>query len=79
MRQHASLRWHVLPGNHDPHRPQGLWDRARALGLPANVMLHLEAKPFRAGDAAILPAPLLRTSETRDLTGWMDQSETEPG
>ena len=79
MRQHAALRWHVLPGNHDPHRPQGLWDRARALGLPANVVLHLEPKPHRVGEAAILPAPLLRTSETRDLTGWMDHAETEPG
>ncbi len=27
----------------------------------------------------ILPAPLLRQSETRDLTGWMDGAETEPG
>ncbi len=79
MRQHAGLRWHVLPGNHDPHRPQGLWDRARSQGLPANIVLHLEQKPHRAGDAIILPAPLLRQSETRDLTGWMDSAETEPG
>ncbi len=79
MRQHVALRWHVLPGNHDPHRPQGLWDRARSQGLPANVVLHLEPKPHRVGDAVILPAPLQRASETRDLTGWMDRAETEPG
>jgi len=79
MRQHGSLRWHVLPGNHDPHRPQGVWDRAAAQGLPANVVLHLEQRPYLMAEAAILPAPLLRTSETRDLTGWMDAAETPAG
>ena len=79
MRQHAALRWHVLPGNHDPHRPQGLWDRALAQGLPANVLVHLEAKPHLMEGVAILPAPLLRASETRDLTGWMDRAETPAG
>jgi len=79
MRQHAGVRWHVLPGNHDPHRPQGLWDRARAQGLPENVVLHLEPKAHILLEAAILPAPLTRAQETRDLTGWMDGAETPEG
>ena len=26
------VKWHFLPGNHDPHRPQGLWERLTRLG-----------------------------------------------
>ena len=36
--------WHVIPGNHDYHRGNGLWDRAAAPGLPPNV-----APPPHAG------------------------------
>ena len=30
MRLFPQVRWYLLPGNHDPHRPQGVWDRACA-------------------------------------------------
>lgn len=80
MKLFPEIGWHLLPGNHDPHRPQGLWERLARLGVPANVHLHVEPKLFALGsDAMLLPAPLTRKSETNDLTGWMDVAETPPG
>jgi DNA repair exonuclease SbcCD nuclease subunit len=79
MRQHPSVRWHLIPGNHDPHRPRGLWDRVQELGLPGNVVAHLTPQPFRLEGAVLLPAPLMRKSEVRDLTAWMDAAESPPG
>jgi DNA repair exonuclease SbcCD nuclease subunit len=80
MKLFPQVKWHLLPGNHDPHRPQGLWERLTRLGMPANVHLHLEPTLFTLGsDAVLLPAPLTRRSETNDLTDWMDTAETPPG
>ncbi len=80
MRGFPGVDWHVIPGNHDCHRGQGIWDRVQRTGLPANVHLHLEPVPFALGDEAVLfPAPLRRKSEVTDLTEWMDQAETAPG
>jgi DNA repair exonuclease SbcCD nuclease subunit len=64
------VKWHFLPGNHDPHRPRGLWERLTRLGVPANVHLHLTL----GSDAVLLPAPPTRKSETNDLTDWMDKT-----
>ena len=80
MRQFGNVEWHLLPGNHDPHRPKGVWDRVRENGAPANVHLHLTAEPVALGSvAALLPAPLTRKSEGGDLTEWMDHADTPPG
>src|SRR5262245_26235462 len=27
MKPFVDVHWHLLPGNHDPHRPEGVWDR----------------------------------------------------
>ena len=80
MRQFSEVQWHMLPGNHDPHRPKGVWDRVLESGAPANVHLHLKAEPveFSSG-AMLLPAPLTRKTEGADLTEWMDRAETPPG
>ena len=80
MRQFENVEWHLLPGNHDPHRPKGIWDRIREQGTPANVRLHLTAEPALLDtEAALLPAPLTRKSEGSDLSEWMDQAETPSG
>src|SRR5574341_672256 len=44
MRAFPDVEWHLLPGNHDSHQPNGLWDRLRRkpAGLPDNIKLHLE-------------------------------------
>ena len=80
VRRFPAVAWHVISGNHDPHRANGLWDRVQAEGVPANLHLHLEAGPVPLGDAAVLlPAPMRRKSETADLTRWMDEAATSPG
>ena len=80
MRAFGEVTWHVIPGNHDYHRGNGLWDRVAGLGLPANVTLHLSPAPALLGEDAILfPAPLRRRSEVNDLTEWMDDAPSPPG
>jgi DNA repair exonuclease SbcCD nuclease subunit len=80
MRAFPGVNWHVIPGNHDYHRGNGLWDRAAAPGLPANVFFHLAPEPVALGGTAVLfPAPLRRRSEVNDLTDWMDQAPSAEG
>ena len=58
------VTWHVIPGNHDHHRGNGLWDRASGHRPSANVHLHLTPEPATLGAEAVLfPAPLRRRSE----------------
>jgi DNA repair exonuclease SbcCD nuclease subunit len=80
MKRFADVHWHLLPGNHDPHRPEGVWDRVAQLGLPSNIHLHLTPTPFALdANAFLLPAPLLRKSEFDDISAWMDAAVTPPG
>lgn len=80
MRQFPNITWHLLPGNHDPHRPEGIWDRILSAGLPSNIHLCLESKPVEIEPAVfLLPSPLLRKSEIRDVTEWMDDAATPVG
>lgn len=80
MKTFPDVQWHLLPGNHDPHRPEGLWDRLAQLGLPPNLHLHLAPTPVALEPHAfLLPAPLTRKAETEDLTAWMDSAATPAG
>lgn len=80
MRAFPEISWHVIPGNHDYHRGNGLWDRVATLGLPPNLFLHLSPEPVMLGaEAVLLPAPLRRRSEVNDLTEWMDAAPSPPG
>jgi DNA repair exonuclease SbcCD nuclease subunit len=80
MRRFSGINWHIIPGNHDHHRGNGLWDRVRGTGLPANVHLHITPEPVHLGaEAVLLPAPLRRKTEASDLTEWMDGAATAPG
>jgi DNA repair exonuclease SbcCD nuclease subunit len=80
MKPFVDIQWHLLPGNHDPHRPEGVWDRVAQLGLPSHIHVHRKAEPFQLSDGVfLLPSPLLRKSEYNDLTEWMDTAATPPG
>ncbi|MGJ0535168.1 metallophosphoesterase family protein [Methylocystis sp.] len=80
MKPFTDIHWHLLPGNHDPHRPEGLWNRVAQLGLPPHIHVHLKPEPIPLSDGAfLLPSPLLRKSEYSDLTDWMDSAATPPG
>ena len=79
MRAHTSVQWHLLPGNHDPYQPNGLWDQLQRRGLPSNVQTHTEsASTIIEQDVAILlPAPLQHRRTLNDPTAWMDDHVSE--
>ncbi|MBM9403665.1 metallophosphoesterase [Gluconacetobacter azotocaptans] len=82
MRQFPDLRWHLIPGNHDFHEPDGLWDRLLRMGLPDNVVAHLTPEPApldAAGDAWVVPAGLGRRHVIGDPTAAMDAAPTPEG
>jgi hypothetical protein len=81
MRGFARVRWHLIPGNHDPHQPGGPWERVMRRGLPENVQIHLEPAPVELADerAQLLPAPLARRRTLGDPTAWMDQAPAPEG
>ena len=81
MRAHANVHWHLLPGNHDPYQPNGLWDQLRSRGLPDNVHAHTEsAGTVIEPDAAVLlPSPLRHRRTLDDPTAWMDDHPGEDG
>ncbi len=80
MRRFPGITWHVIPGNHDPHRNGGPWDRLQRDSVPDSVRLHLEPAPVAIGsEAVLLPSVLRRRSDTADLTQWMDDAPSSPG
>jgi DNA repair exonuclease SbcCD nuclease subunit len=80
LKAHAPLVWQLLPGNHDPDRHGGLYERLIRGGLPENVRLCRDAQPMPlAPGVVLLPAPLKSRAETRDPTAWMDRAETTAG
>ena len=71
--------WVLLPGNHDAATSQSVWQRLRTMEIvPGNVVLADSPEPVElaGGAAVVLPAPLQRRHEARDLTEWFDQFET---
>lgn len=84
MRRFPRVAWHLIPGNHDPARENGLWDRIRRLSLPENVHLHTSPGAVEIADddgvrVFLLPAPLRYLASSDDLTGYMDAEPTPTG
>jgi DNA repair exonuclease SbcCD nuclease subunit len=80
MERAALLTWWLLPGNHDPARAQGVWERVRAEGLPDNVrvLARPEAVQVEPG-VFVLPAPLAAHNLADDPTAWMDSYASPAG
>jgi len=85
MRAFEGVRWHLVPGNHDPHTPSGPWERqlriAKREQFPPNVHIHLtpEPVPIADGSACLLPSVLTRRHAANDPTAWMDETGTPVG
>lgn len=81
MRNFSQVRWHLLPGNHDPHRPNGLWDRILQKDIPGNIHIHTSPEPviFEEESLALLPAPLQHRQTLDDPTSYMDNLELPDG
>ena len=79
MRAYTSVQWHLLPGNHDPYQPNGLWDQLQKRGLPDNIHAHTEsaASVIEQDAAVLLPAPLHHRHTLNDPTAWMDNHVSE--
>jgi len=74
--------WVLLPGNHDAGLTQSAWSRLRRFAaVPANVILADRPEPIvlAQGRLVVLPAPLQRRHEVRDLTEWFGTVRSEPG
>ncbi len=80
LRAHDGLAWHLLPGNHDPDRPGGIYERLVRGGLPRNVHLCRQAETVAlAPGVALLPSPLKARAQTADPAAWMREAATPPG
>jgi len=81
LRRFENVIWHFLPGNHDPHRPNGLWDQLLRRGIPDNVIIHVSSEPriFESDGFAVLPAPLQYRRTLQDPTAYMDEAGTPDG
>ena len=73
--------WILLPGNHDAAGSQSVWPRLLKLNIvPEQVILATRAEPIMLCNKrlCVLPAPLKRRHELRDLTAYMDAEDTPP-
>jgi len=79
-------RWNVpvfiIPGNHDHGGPGSLWENDYLVSeqrkLAPLVKVLLEKTPFVHGDVVIYPCPLLRRTDTADLTAWLRDPAVHP-
>jgi len=70
--------WLLLPGNHDPARPGGVWERFVTSGdCPKNVLVLAEPRacPLDGGRLLVLPAPLTQKHVAGDPTAWLDTAD----
>jgi DNA repair exonuclease SbcCD nuclease subunit len=68
--QETTVPWVLLPGNHDPDGPAGVWDRIERIGHGPQVSVARCQEPVLLADdrLAILPAPLARKHQFADPT-----------
>ena len=72
----------IIPGNHDHGGPGSLWENdylvVEQRKLAPKVKVLLEKTPFVHGEAIIYPCPLLRRTDTSDLTAWLRDPSVHP-
>ena len=71
--------WLLLPGNHDPATTESVWSKIKHNFATPNIVLLTEPEPYKLAShpVVVLPAPLQRRHEQRDLTDWFDTYESE--
>ncbi|MEZ5900439.1 MAG: DNA repair exonuclease [Hyphomicrobiaceae bacterium] len=80
LRAQSDIIFVLLPGNHDPAKAGGVWERIARLGMPGNVTVLDEPHPHSlTPECVVLPAPLTSKSPGRDPTEWMTDAPTAPG
>lgn len=81
MRCFRDGKWILLPGNHDPASAESAWTRLERIGIPENIVAATSEEPIFLGEKglAVLPAPLHRKHEVRDLTESFGSIKTPDG
>lgn len=79
--RHYTGPWILLPGNHDAALAESVWTRLDYFGFPPNIIVARTEEPILLAQdrLVVLPAPLKRRHETRDLTEGWSQIITPPG
>lgn len=79
MARHSSLRWVILPGNHDSLQAAPLWGDLQR-DAPDNLLLAIREGPIDLSPGAfLLPAPCTVRRPGRDVTAWMDNASVPGG
>lgn len=76
----ASLPVFVLPGNHDPLLPGGIWDRPDWKNRPPNIRFLEERAPVRVpleDNVLLYPCPLQQKTSNLDPTAWIPRRDPE--
>jgi len=74
LNRFAPIPVYVLPGNHDPLIPGGIWDRHSWSRVGSHVILCKEAREIEIGDTVVLyPCPLVQKQSNLDPTSWIPQ------
>jgi DNA repair exonuclease SbcCD nuclease subunit len=73
-------KWLCIPGNHDSAEANSIWAKYRKNFGSDNIVLLDKAEPYylRNAPVVVLPAPLHRRHDSRDLTEWFDTCDTDP-
>ena len=77
MRRRRTVRWFLLPGNHDLDKPGGVWARVLAQGAKNVVVMNKPEPVEMTAGVFALPAPCSGVKDPgRDRTRWMAEAET---
>lgn len=69
---------YVLPGNHDPLVPGGVWERSSWDRVGDHVTLLRDEEPVHVDDSVTLyPCPLEQKQSSRDPTDWIPPRDDE--
>lgn len=80
MEKAREVTWWLLPGNHDPARAKGVWERLKSLEIPENVrVLDTPGAVEMEPGVFLFSAPLTARSVTSDPTAFMDDTATPAG
>ncbi len=70
----------VLPGNHDPLVPGGIWDRANWNDRPSNIHFLDKREPIPViarEDVLLYPCPLEQKASNLDPTAWIPKRDQQ--
>jgi DNA repair exonuclease SbcCD nuclease subunit len=74
MADDPSIKWVLLPGNHDSIESDELWNQIIA-DRSENVLIALKNEPIEVAPSVfVLPAPCTNRRPGRDLTEWMGEA-----